>query len=659
MKKCLFKGTAYAFALHAILLFVAGCNDHHHLQVENRSLAPDTLWTPTGDAQLDSLLQLAAISPQDTNLVWLYDQIGDMYKNNDSEKAKAYYQKEGDLSEQLDWSKGRYLCAANFSTMFNREGLPDSAIVILQKALELAVRENNELWKANQLTNLGNSYFIKGWYETALVYYMEGLPFFERENNTQLLQMLYYMMCQIYRNIGAMEKAIEFGEKSVALNRENPNSLYTLAGAYSEAHQREKADGYYQEALRLCKLQNNSYVMAAIYYCLGFNAMMSFDLDKAEKHVLQSLEIYLQSEVKDYCLNFMLLGKLEQLKGNYTQSEEYVKKALQIAEENENLEGKQMCYTVLCELTIAQHKYRENIQYWGEQELTEIAKNSEKALRAAEDMSAKYETEKKELKISALEEERRLMIWRGIAGGAILLLALAASLFLWRWTVQKRQLAENRIRQLEQGQQLIATQAVLDGETAERARLARDLHDGLGGKLIGVKMHLQELRRGAQLDGSHVEKFNKAMDMLDDSVREMRRVSHNLMPIALNRYGLKPAVSDFCRSTSPLIVFGFYGDETRLDSKLEMLVYRCIHELVNNALKYSGASQIMVQIMQEPDRISFSVQDDGCGFDPSATTQGTGLQNVRTRVASFGGKLMIDSKAGVGTEITVDILLDS
>jgi signal transduction histidine kinase len=145
------------------------------------------------------------------------------------------------------------------------------------------------------------------------------------------------------------------------------------------------------------------------------------------------------------------------------------------------------------------------------------------------------------------------------------------------------------------------------------------------------------------------------MDMLDVSVREMRRVSHNLMPDALSRFGLKPAVDDFCRSLSSHIVFDFYGAETRLDPKLEALIYRSIHELVNNAMKYSGASQIMVQIMQEPDRIAFTVQDDGCGFDPSMETKGAGIKNIRTRVASFGGNLMIDTKADKGTEVNVEL----
>ncbi|GHT29403.1 hypothetical protein AGMMS49574_06070 [Bacteroidia bacterium] len=146
--------------------------------------------------------------------------------------------------------------------------------------------------------------------------------------------------------------------------------------------------------------------------------------------------------------------------------------------------------------------------------------------------------EKKETQITTLEEEKRLMIWLGIAGGAVLLLALATFFFLWRWTVQKKRLAESQkelaeqqVKQLEQEKQLIATQAVLDGEVQERIRIA--------------------------------------------------------------------------------------------------------HELINNALKHSGASHILMQIVQEADRLALTVEDNGKGFNSEVITAGMGLANVRIRVASF------------------------
>jgi signal transduction histidine kinase len=136
----------------------------------------------------------------------------------------------------------------------------------------------------------------------------------------------------------------------------------------------------------------------------------------------------------------------------------------------------------------------------------------------------------------------------------------------------------------------------------------------------------------------------------------MRRVAHHLMPETLVGAGLKQSLADYCNSI-PGATFNYYGDETRFDPKREAMLYRAAHELVTNALKHSGATHILVQIVKEADIIALTVQDNGCGFDPAAVSKGMGLTNIRNRVAAFNGNLMIDAKPGVGTEINVELQL--
>jgi signal transduction histidine kinase len=234
------------------------------------------------------------------------------------------------------------------------------------------------------------------------------------------------------------------------------------------------------------------------------------------------------------------------------------------------------------------------------------------------------------------------------------MLILLVLVFRHRWTIQKKKLAEQQVKQLEQEKQLVATQSVLDGETAERSRLARDLHDGLGGMLSAIKLNMNEMKRGATLEAADVQLFDKALGMLDDSIHELRRVAHNMMPDSLSRYGLKTALSDFCDSITAA-EFNYYGDESRLENKIEVMIYRIIHELVNNAMKHAEATHILVQIMQETNRIAFTVQDNGRGFDINAQTKGTGLTNIRTRVASYNGNIDISSKIDEGTEVNIEL----
>jgi len=144
------------------------------------------------------------------------------------------------------------------------------------------------------------------------------------------------------------------------------------------------------------------------------------------------------------------------------------------------------------------------------------------------------------------------------------------------------------------------------------------------------------------------------VNLLDESMQEMRRVAHHLMPDSLSNFGLKDSITDFCNSV-PNVKFTYYGDETRLDPKLEVMIYRIMHELVSNALKPSGAEHILVEIVRYDDKIALTVQDDGCGFDQTTEPKGMGLSNIRTRVAAYNGTLLIDAEVGVGTEINVEL----
>ena len=421
-------------SLIAALLFITSCNStgNHHADEQSQHLfTSDSLWTPTGDSALDSLLQLAATAPQDTNLVKLYDQIGDMYTDNDPEKAKKYYLKMGDLSEQLNWNEGRYLYATGFACLLIREMSTDSALVILQKAIELAKREEDELWIASILVNIGMAYHAKDWHETALSYYMEALPIYERKNNNQKLTLVYSVMSQLYVSLYAPEKAIEYAEKAAALDSENEYALFALSRAYFSAHQFEKAKDYCEKALRICESKNNIYSMASIYYYLSSIAMMTFDLDNAEKYAQQSLEISKPFGSGASCANYVLLSKLELLKGNYSKSEEYAKEGLQMAIEFEALQEQELYYGILSELAIAQRKPREYIQYWAEAELLDKEIATETALLAGEEMNAKYETAKKEFEIERQQQviaHQNMQRWL-LAGGVVVCVVILA--LLW------------------------------------------------------------------------------------------------------------------------------------------------------------------------------------------------------------------------------------
>ena len=382
------------YLLIAILLLISSCNNQptDENQQPQTPIISDTLFISTGIQHLDSLLQLEIITPRDTNLILFYIRIQDIYKNYDYEKAEEYLLKIKDLSEELDWDDGRMEYLSDLSENLYRKGLNDSAIVVLNKAYEYAKEKKLTKWYGSLCINIGNAYFVKDWYETALKYYMEALSIFDITDNSHKNEHTYYLISQVYYYMKFYEKAIEYSKKAVELNPENPYSLYTLGIAYSSGWQNlDKANYYLEKALLISASTNNIYLMEGIYAQMAENATRVFDLKKAE--------IYINKIIQDEIIKLYMQGILEKLRGNFHLSEQYFLQSLKQSEELEEIEFKKNCYLHLSELTLAQGRHRETVEYWKKRDLIENTIASEQTIRAAAEMEAKYETTKKELEI--------------------------------------------------------------------------------------------------------------------------------------------------------------------------------------------------------------------------------------------------------------------
>ncbi|MBP7515706.1 MAG: hypothetical protein KA791_14220, partial [Flavobacteriales bacterium] len=137
-----------------------------------------------------------------------------------------------------------------------------------------------------------------------------------------------------------------------------------------------------------------------------------------------------------------------------------------------------------------------------------------------------------------------------------------------------------------------------------------------------------------------------------------RRISHDMVAGTLAHFGLEKALEGLCdsvRVTGRLAVeLRVFGLENRLERGVEITVYRIVQELVGNALKHAKASELSINLTRTPGRLSVIVSDDGVGFDPSASTEGMGLANVRKRAATLGGEITVDSVRSKGTTVSLE-----
>ena len=207
----------------------------------------------------------------------------------------------------------------------------------------------------------------------------------------------------------------------------------------------------------------------------------------------------------------------------------------------------------------------------------------------------------------------------------------------------------------------MAIEAVLKGEEQERTRLAQDLHDGLGGMLSGLKYSFKSIKGQLVMTPENSIAFERSMDMLDGSIREMRRVAHNIMPEALVKFGLNTALKDFCNNINQTgalqLSYQSVGlNEVVLEQTTSITIYRIVQELVNNTMKHSGASTCLVQVSLQQQILTVTVEDNGQGFDASMAT-GMGWKNIRSRVELLKGKLDVKSVNNEGVSVFIKINL--
>ena len=156
--------------------------------------------------------------------------------------------------------------------------------------------------------------------------------------------------------------------------------------------------------------------------------------------------------------------------------------------------------------------------------------------------------------------------------------------------------------------------------------------------------------------------FERSMDMLDSSIKEMRRVAHNMMPEALVRFGLDIALRDFCedvnRSGALKVVYQSIGlDDLQVDQTTAIAVYRITQELLNNAMKHAAATTVIVQLSKSTNGLGITVEDDGKGFDTAILSKekGIGWSSIQSRVEYLKGRLDIQSAPGKGTSVHIEI----
>jgi two-component system, NarL family, sensor kinase len=619
----------------------------------------------------DSLLGQLKSAKEDSAKVKLYYRLSLQYYKEDLKEAERYCALGLALSRKLNYRDGELDYYTQYSNILNVQGHFDEELAVNKEAAEYAKKYADSADIGRTMLNLGIAYMQVRDYESAISEVEAAKGILIRNGALQyepelfnMLQLLYYHMHQYRKAVGNGLKAIAVSERSA--NKDLLQQAYSNLGMnYVSLHAYDSAMFYLRKAGALAEEKGDKVVQITTNLNYALISLQLRKYDSIKQYVDKALSyarLYNAHEYEglaQYGEAYYYLQKKQ-----YADARLYADSAMVLAEQYNMRSLKQKLYALLSSLNYAMQDSREGHAYFYEYELLNDSILNESITNSTIYIEKKFETERKETQIqlqqTQLRQQSTLNYFLMAGGGALLLM----SLLTYRNYKNRQKLQQTRIDELEKEKQLTATEAVLKGEEQERARLAQDLHDGLGGMLSGIKHSLSTMRGHMIMTPDNTDAFERNIDMLDSSIKEMRRVAHNMMPEILVRYGLDIALKEFCgelnRSGVINVDYQSIGmDRAAIDQTVSVTIYRIVQELANNAIKHAAASTILVQVhlLIQEQLITITVEDNGKGFDTALLKQSSGMgwNNIQNRVDFLKGKLDVHSAPGKGTSVLIEI----
>jgi len=562
-----------------------------------------------------------------------------VYFDKDPNKAKALYMEAERLLQKVDQTQNlkavhyRARLWGSYGALLQREDKANEYVdILLDKVIPLAAQSKDVTLLGNNYQNLAMNLMNLQEYAKAAQYYRKALRLLrEKENASEERLTLYVNAARNALYAKDYHQSKKMLDTASLIANSIPNSIYvpmyhTVAGSYYASTKNfKKAHEHLSKGLVRAKTLQNDELISTLLY----DQFKAYQQNKQHR------------EAKDKLLEVL----------------PYIEKIASLA-------NKQMVYYHLATTTVALNQYQEAAKWYEAYKVVTDSLFANKNRAQILELERKYQTTEKEkelLKIKSEHQEQSLALQKN-RNIAIISASLCMLLFVLGFTWYRTQKSKKRL--LEQESKIHLYNAMLQGEERERSRLARDLHDGMGGMLASVKMKLSAVTDhmdAQQVDAVAIGDLQTIISQLDQSVNELRRVSHNLMPDSLLYRGLEDALKDLCKNmaqSSMAIDFQSSQLGGNYSHPFLMSVYRIVQELLTNALKHSEADQVWVQCSKEDDILHLSVEDNGSGFKQGTdhvNHTGMGLSNIRNRIALLNGHFEIDTYPGKGSSFHIQL----
>lgn len=525
---------------------------------------------------------------------------------------------------------------------------PDSAIGYLQEANIMSQATNDtDNYKGYQ-SMMGEYMIRKGRLKEAAGYYLHVITLCEQQKDSAGIAANLGNYGSIFSAMKEYEKAAAIKTKAAAYfeRRKEYNSLligYIGIGAdYVNMNRPDSSRLYFNKALALIeKGARNPSAEFNIYINLAALAMSERAYDSARMYYVHAREILdvMQNPERDRLFLLASTPAFAMVK-NMDKEIETIKKYLPAFFAVHDLPAAQDAAYALYYTYSLQQDYKKALPHFIVYDsLKNVLAQSENKQYITE-TEARYETQKKELKIQLQEREiRRKSVFSGLLLMVVLLTLLVSAFIVTRSRL-------NRSRK-EADMQKQFTRRLLENTEEERERIARDLHDGISQDLLILK-------RQSATDQHLVH------ERIDAIIQEIRMISRDLHPEMLDKMGLKASVEHICRQLTDGNTFSITADisySISLNRAIELQLFRMIQEALNNIMKYAAARAAKVTIRETDTHVITEVIDNGKGFDVAAAMNSKmsfGLLNLTERSRALKGRTEITSSAE-GTLVKIEI----
>lgn len=520
-------------------------------------------------------------------------------------------------------------------------------------------------------------YRNQGYNAASLASHFKALEIKKTINDTSRIAYTYQLMGRTMSAMNRFHEALEYFHKSESLfntiGRKPPGKLLQLiATCYHRADSLSQSEEYYKKAIKQTHAGKNKLVEGTTKARYANLLIEQGKVEEALSMANESLElrnnrlgIFHTLELNRTLINIFIQKK------NYKKARAIANASYETAKKYDSPGFNQIILKQLIQLDKLEHLPEQAVKHYEEYQIATDSFFNLSTNIAATDYKILYESEQKEQRITQqqlqLEQQEATQQRTYFIIGLLTTLGMIGLLLLFNKNIHDReiaeknkQLVEQKVKDLEQRNKVLALNAMIEGQEAERSRVARDLHDGLGALLTNIKAHFHAMKKTELKTSTKV--YDNASRLVDDACTEVRRIARNMTPNILKLAGLRGAIEDLAEQQN------FIGTECNLEigADLEsyhqshgLMIFRILQELLNNAQKHAEASAIFIQILETDDKLFIAVEDDGKGFDleKAQIKNGMGLKSLDSRVKFLNGLMKYNSKAGEGTSVNITIPL--